>query len=166
MEEIFEKLIDFTLRKEALAGKARVLFPGAEQWKKIAKEKNDLAMQYELLLKKSSALADDGKEGEKRADYSKSLTISIKEPKNRFATPEAKEKFPHMADLCRMHCGVDIVILMNPHMLAALSLEEQSGAIVQELLRYEEHRTGKFLPTHQLAEKAKKIGGEFLKQIR
>ena len=165
MEERFEKLIDFTLRKEALAGKARVIFPRADQWKKFAKEKNELAMQYELLLKKSSVLLVDEKEEKKRADYSKSLTISIKEPKKRFATPEAKEKFPHMADLCRMNCGMDILILMNPHELSVLSLEKQSEAIVQELLHYEEHRTGNFLPADQIIEKAKKIVEEFLKHV-
>ena len=96
-EERFEKLINFTLKQEALAGKARVLFLSADQWKKFAKEKNDLALQYEILTKKSSALSADGKEGKKRADYSASLTISIKEPKKRFNNPEAKEKFPHLS---------------------------------------------------------------------
>jgi len=165
MEERFEKLIDFTLRKEALAGKVRVMFPSADQWKKFAKEKNELAMQYELLLKKSSVLSTDEREEKKRADYSKSLTISIKEPKKRFATPEAKEKFPHMADLCRMNCALDMVILMNPHELSVLSLKKQSEAIVQEILHYGEHRAGKLYAASRRAEKAKKIVREFLKQI-
>lgn len=39
MEECFEKLIDFTLKKEAFAGRGRVLFLGADQWKKFSKEK-------------------------------------------------------------------------------------------------------------------------------
>jgi hypothetical protein len=163
MEERFEKLIDFTLKKEALAGRARVLFPSAGKWKKFAKEKNNLAIQYELLLKKSSEPSDDEKEVKKRADYSESLTISIKEPKKRFNNPEAKEKFPHMSQLCLMNCGVDILILMNPHKLSNLPLEKKSETIVQEILRYEELRTGKFLPADQLAEKAKKIVEEFLK---
>jgi|GEM_PF-1772350 len=162
MEEHFEKLIDFTLKQEALTGKARVLFLTADQWKKFAKEKNDLAAQYELLTKKSSALATDGKEEKKRTDYSTSLAISIKEPKKRFNNAEAKEKFPHMSQLCLMNCGVDILILMNPHEFSILSLEKQSEAIVREILHYEEHRAGKLYPAHQLAEKAKKIVEEFL----
>jgi hypothetical protein len=163
MEERFEKLIDFTLKKEALAGRARVLFPSADKWKKFAKEKNDLAIQYELLTQKSSTPSADEKKAKKRADYSTSLTISIKEPKRRFTNPEAKEKFPHMSQLCLMNCGVDILMLMNPHELSNLSLEKQSETIVQEILRYEEIRTGKFLPADQIAEKAKKIVKEFLK---
>jgi len=163
MEERFEKLIDFTLKKEGITGRARVLFLSADQWKKFAKEKNDLALQYEILTKKSSALSADGKEGKKRADYSASLAISIKEPKKRFNNPEAKEKFPHMSQLCLMNCGVDILILMNPHEFSTLSLEKQCEAIVQEILHYEEHRAGKLYPADQLAEKAKKIVGEFLK---
>jgi hypothetical protein len=165
MEERFEKLIDFTLKKEALAGRSRVLFPSADKWKKFAKEKNDLAIQYELLTQKSSAPSADEKKAKKRADYATSLTISIKEPKRRFTNPETKEKFPHMSQLCLMNCGVDILILMNPHELSNLSLEKQSETIVQEILRYEEIRTGKFLPADQIAEKAKKIVGEFLKQV-
>lgn len=39
MEERFEKLIDFTLKKEGITGKTRVLFLSADQWKKFAKEK-------------------------------------------------------------------------------------------------------------------------------
>jgi hypothetical protein len=130
---------------------------------KIRQRKNDLAIQCELLTKKSSALSADGKEKKRRADYSTSLTISIKDPKRRFTNPEAKEKFPHMAQLCLMNCGVDILILMNPHELSNLSLEKQSETIVQEILRYEEIRAGKFLPADQIAEKAKKIVKEFLK---
>jgi len=164
MEERFEKLIDFTLKKEGITGRARMLFLSADQWKKFAKEKNDLAIQYELLRKKSSALSADEKEGKKRADYSTSLTISIKEPKRRFTNPETKEKFPHMSQLCLMNCGVDILILMNPHEFSTLSLEKQSETIVQEILHYGEHRTGKFLPADQIAEKAKKIVEEFLKE--
>ena len=162
MEDRFEKLIDFTLKKEALTGRARVMFPSADQWKKFAKEKNDLAIQYELLLKKSSDTSAGGKEGEKRTDYSASLTISIKEPKKRFTNPEAKEKFPHMVQLCLMNPNVDILILMNPHELSTLSLEKQSETILRELLHYEEHRTGKFLPADQIAEKAKKLLESFL----
>ena len=163
MEERFEKLIDFTLKKEGITGRARVLFLSADQWKKFAKEKNDLAIQYELLTKKSSALSADGKEEKKRVDYSASLSTSIKEPKKRFNNPEAKQKFPHMAQLCLVNCDVDILILTNPHEFPNLSLEKQSAAIVQEILHYEEHRAGKLYPAHQLAEKAKKIVGEFLK---
>jgi hypothetical protein len=163
MEERFEKLIDFTLKKEGITGRARVLFLSADQWKKFAKEKNNLAVQYELLTKKSSALSADGKEEKKRADYSTSLTISIKEPKNRFTTPETKEKFPHMSQLCLMNCDVDILILTNPHEFPRLSLEKQSEAIAQEILHDEEHRTGKLYPAHRLAEKTKKIVEEFLK---
>jgi hypothetical protein len=165
MEERFEKLIDFTLDEEDITGRARVLFLSADQWKKFAKEKNNLAVQYELLTKKSSAPSADGKEGKKRTDYSTSLAISIKEPKKRFNNPEAKEKFPHMSQLCLMNCGVDILILMNPHEFSKLSLEKQSEAIAQEILHYEEHRTGKLYPAHRLAEKAKKIVEEFLKQV-
>ena len=165
MEKRFEKLIDFTLKKEGITGKARVLFLSADQWKKFAKEKNDLAIQYELLPKRSSALSADGKEeGKKRADYSSSLATSIKEPKKRFNNPEAKQKFPHMAHLCLINCDVDILILTNPHEFPSLSIEKQSEAIAQEVLHYEEHRAGKLYPAHQLAEKAKKIVGEFLKQ--
>lgn len=166
MEERFAKLIDFTFKKEGIPGKVRILFLNADQWKKLSQEKNNLAIQYELLSKKPSAPSAEGKEGKRRTDYAQSLTIAIKEPKNRFATPESKEMFPHMADLCRMNRGVDMIILMNPHELSAFSLEKQSEAIVQELLHYEEHRTGKFYPAYQLAEKAKKIVGEFLMQVR
>jgi hypothetical protein len=168
MEEGFEKLIGFTLKKEAVAGRVRVIFPKADQWKKFAKEKNELSLQYELLLKKSSRLSGEGREREKekRTDYSKFFTISIKEPKYRFATPEAKEKFPHMSDLCQMNCGVDMVILMNPHELSALSREKQNEAVVQELLHFQEYRSGKFLSADQIVEKAKKIVAKFLKQAR
>jgi hypothetical protein len=164
MEKRFEKLIEFTLRKETLAGKVRVLFPPAEQWKKFAKEKNDLLLQYKSLSHKSEEPSEEEAEDKNRADYSESLTISIKEPKNRFATPEAKEKFPRMSDLCAMNRGMDMLILMNPHELSALSLEKQSEAIVRELLHFQEHRTGKFLPPEQIAERAKKIVEEFFKQ--
>ncbi len=164
MEERFEKLIDFTLKKEGITGRARVLFLSADQWEKFAKEKNDLAIQYELLTKKSSALSANGKGEKKRVNYSTSLAISIKEPKKRFNNPEAKEKFPHLSHLCLMNCGVDILILMNPHEFSTLSLEKQIGTIVQEILHYGEHRTGKFLPADQIAEKAKKIVEEFLKE--
>jgi hypothetical protein len=163
MEECFEKLIDFTLKKEGITGRARVLFLSADQWKKFAKEKNDLAIQYELLTKKSSALSADEKEEKKRADYTTFLATSIKEPKKRFNNPESKQKFPHMAHLCLVNCDVDILILTNPHEFSNLSLEKQSEAIVQEILHYEEHRAGKLYSAHQLAEKAKKIVGEFLK---
>lgn len=123
-----------------------------------------MAVQYELLTKKSSALSADGKEEEKkRADYSTSLATSIKEPKKRFNNPETKQKFPHMSQLCLMNCDVDILILMNPHEFPRLSLEKQSEAIVQEILHYEEHRAGKIYPADQLAEKANKIVEEFLK---
>jgi hypothetical protein len=166
MEKRFEKLIDFTLRKEGITGRTRVLFLSADQWKKFVKEKNDLAIQYELLTKKSSALSTEGKEEKKRADYSTSLTTSIKEPKKRFNNPEAKQKFPHMAQLCLMNCDVDILIITNPLAFSTLSSEKQGEAIVQEILHYEEHRAGKLYPAHQLAEKAKKIVGEFLKQVR
>ena len=125
MEERFEKLIDFTLKKEGITGKARVLSLNADQWKNFAKEKNDLAIQYESLTKKSSALSADGKEEKKRADYSTSLATSIKEPKKRFNNPEAKQKFPQMAYLCLMNCDVDILILTNPHKFSNLSLEKQ-----------------------------------------
>jgi hypothetical protein len=163
MEEGFEKLIDFTLKKEALAGKVRVLFPKAEQWKKFAKEKNKLALQYASLLKKSLETSAEEIEIKKPADYSGSLTISIKEPKNRFATPEAKEKFPRMVELCQMNRGMDMVVIMNPHELSALSFEKQSEAVVKELLHFQEHRTGKFLTAEQIAAKAEKIVQEFLK---
>ena len=163
MEECFEKLIDFTLKKEAFAGRGRVLFLGADHWKKFAKEKNDLAIQYELLTKKSSALSADEKEEEKRADCSTFLATSIKEPEKRFNNPEAKQKFPYMAHLCLINCDVDILILTNHHEFPNLSLEKQSEAIVQEILHYEEHRAGKLYPAHQLAEKAKKIVEKFLK---
>ena len=156
MEERFEKLIDFTLKKEGITGRARVLFLSADQWKKFAKEKNDLAIQYELLTKKSSALSADGKEGKKRVDYSTSLTISIKEPKKRFTNPEAKEKFPHMAQLCLVNGDVDILILTNPHEFPNLSLEKQSAAIVQEILHYEEHRAGKLFPATSACRKSEK----------
>jgi hypothetical protein len=166
MEERFEKLINFTLKKEGIPGRARMLFLNADQWKKFSQEKNNLAIQYELLTKKSSALSTEGKEEEKRADYSTSLTTSIKEPKKRFNNPEAKQKFPHMAQLCLMNCDVDILIITNPLAFSTLSSEKQGEAIVQEILHYEEHRAGKLYPAHQLAEKAKKIVGEFLKQVR
>ena len=54
MKEHFEKLTDFTLKQKGITGRARVLFLSADQWKKFAKEKNDLAIQYELLTKKCS----------------------------------------------------------------------------------------------------------------
>ncbi|WAC08203.1 MAG: hypothetical protein OS130_03125 [Thermodesulfobacteriota bacterium] len=165
MEKHFENLINFTLKQEALTGKARMLFLTADKWKKFAQEKNDLAVQYELLTKKSSATSADEKEGKKRVDYSTSLTISIKEPKKRFTDPAAKEKFPHMSQLCLMNCGVDILILINPHEFPKMSLEKQNETIVRELLNYAGHRTGKFLSAQQLAEKAKKIVEEFLKKV-
>ena len=166
MKEHFEKLTDFTLKQKGITGRARVLFLSADQWKKFAKEKNDLAIQYELLTKKCSALSADGKEEKKRADYSTSLATSIKEPKKRFNNPEAKQKFPHLSHLCLMNCDVDILILTNPHEFSKLSLEKQSEAIVQEIFYYEEHRAGKLYPAPQLAAKAKKIVGESLKQVR
>lgn len=124
---------------------------------KILQRKNDLAIQYELLTKKSSALSADEKEEEKRADCSTFLATSIKEPEKRFNNPEAKQKFPYMAHLCLINCDVDILILTNPHEFPNLSLEKQSEAIVQEILHHEEHRAGKLYPAHQLAEKAKKL---------
>ena len=66
MKEHFEKLTDFTLKKKGITGRARVLFLSADQWNKFAKEKNDLAIQYELLTKKYSAFSADGKEEKKR----------------------------------------------------------------------------------------------------
>ena len=54
---------------------------------------------------------------------------------------------------------------MNPDELSNLSLAKQSEAIVQENIRYEEHRTGKLYPTDQIAGKAKRIVEEFLKQV-
>lgn len=165
MKEYLEKLIDFTLKTEAIAGKARVLLLSAEQWKKFAKEKNDLAAHYELLTKKSSAPSAKGKEEKKRTDYSASLTASIKEPKKRFNSPEAKQKFPQMTQMCLLHQDVDILILTNPHAFSKLSVEKQGEALVLEILHYEEHRAGKLYPAHQLAEKAEKIVKEFLKNI-
>jgi len=161
MEECFEKLIDFTLKKEAFAGRGRVLFLGADQWKKFAKEKNDLAIQYELLTKKSSALSADEKEEEKRADCSTFLATSIKEPEKRFNNPEAKQKFPHMSHLCLINCDVDILILTNPHELPNLSLEKQSEAIAQEILHYEEHTPESSTPLISLQKKRKKLLGNF-----
>ena len=161
MKEHFEKLTDFTLKKKGITGRARVLFLSADQWKKFAKEKNDLAIQYELLTKKSSALSADGKEEKKRADYSTSLATSIKEPKKRFNNPEAKQKFPHLSHLCLINCDVDILILTNPHEFPNLSLEKQSEAIVQEIFHYEEHRPESSTPLISLQQKRKKLLGNF-----
>ena len=163
MEESFKKLIDFALKKETITGRARVIFPTTDQWKKFAKEKNDLAIHYELLTKKTLDLSANGKKRKKRVDYATFLTNSIKEPNKRFNTPETKQKFPHMAQLCLVNCDVDILILTNPHEFSLLSLEKQSEAIVREIIHYKEHKTGQLYPSHHIVEKAEKIVKKFLK---
>lgn len=165
MKDRFEKLIDFILKKQTFTGKTRVLFLDADQWKALAKEKNDLAIYYEELTKKSLNFSGGMKEMKNHIDYSTSFVISVKEPQKRFPNLSSKQKFPQMGQMCLVNRDVDLLILINPNEFPKRSLKAQCETIAQELLHYEEHKTGQLYPPHQIQEKAKKIVEEFLKQV-
>lgn len=164
MERGFEQLIDFTLNREALPGKARIMRLSPEQWKTFTKEKTDLASLYELLQRKVKNSSAQWKEEKKPVDYYNSLVTSIKEPKKRFNAPELKQKFPLMSEICLINWDVDFLVLINPNEFHKLSLEKQEKAIVHELLHYLEHKTGVMYSYNQIEEKAEKIVEEFLSE--
>mgnify|MGYP000114959179 CR=1 FL=1 len=166
METNFEQLIDFTFKKEQIQGKTRVIFLNLDQWKALAKEKNDLAQYYEELKKgKISALLPKKKETLKSPDYYHSLSISIKEPKQRFVSTSSRQRFFRTWQLCFINRDADLLIFLNPQEFPKLSLEAQYEVIVCEILHYEEHRSGKLYPQQKLKEKTKEIVKEFLNQL-
>lgn len=164
MERGFEQLIDFTLKKEALHGKTRIMRLGPEQWETFTKEKTDLATLYELLQRKVKNFSAKWKEDKKSVVYYNSLVTSIKEPRKRLNTPELKQKFPLMSEICLINWDVDFLVLINPNEFHKLSLEKQEKAIVHELLHYLEYKTGVMYSYNQIEEKAEKIVEEFLSE--